>query len=100
MQRKKILMIQAPKKSPTTPALFRQYHGTKAVFYASNEFNCFDKRLHLDDYSLGAEKKSTPLKEKPKPGAFPFPSFCVYEQFLDWPSFQSAGLSASEKTFH
>ena len=92
---KKILMIQAPKKSPTTPALLRQYHGTKTFFYTSNETNCFDKHVHLDDFSLGTEKKSTPLKEKPKLGAFTFPSFLVYKQFLDWLTFQSAG-----ETFH
>ena len=92
---KKIFVIQAPKKSPTTPALLRQYHGTKTFFYTSNETNCFDKHVHLDDFSLGTEKKSTPLKEKPKLGAFTFPSFLVYKQFLDWLTFQSAG-----ETFH
>ena len=90
---KRNLHDSSPQKSPTTPALLRQYHGTKTVFYTSNKTNCFDKRPHLDDYSPEAEKKSTPLKEKPKPGAFTFPSFFVYEQFLDWLPFQWEGLS-------
>ena len=88
---KRNLHDSSPQKSPTTPALLRQYHGTKTFFYTSNETNCFDKHVHLDDFSLGTEKKSTPLKEKPKLGAFTFPSFLVYKQFLDWLTFQSAG---------
>ena len=78
---KKNLYESSPQKSPITPALFRQYHGTKAAFYASNETKCFNKRLHLDDYSLGAEKKSTPLKKNLSPGLSPFLPFVCMNSF-------------------
>ena len=67
--------------SCTTPALFRQYHGTKTILYTSNETNCFEKRSHLDDYSLGAEKKVRPLKKNLSPGLSPFPPFVCMNSF-------------------
>ena len=73
------------------------YYSTTTVLYTSYGTNSFDKRPHLGDYCLGAEKKSTPSEKNPTPGAFTFPSFLVYEQFLDWLTIQSAGLSLRQR---
>ena len=69
-------------QSPAKPALLSQYYDITTVFDSCDWTNSCDERQHLDDYSLGAEKKSTPPQKKNlRPGRKPSPLFLCMSSF-------------------